>query len=90
MNGKDDAATLLVLEGRVTVESAEYDDDGAVTWARGKVHGGDTYTVVITPDGNMCDCPYGEHHPVLGPDSHKHDLALRLAAQVDYQRRMNA
>ena len=85
---KDDAAVRLVLEGKVQVIDSTIGDRGEVLKAAGKVQsssGDDWYMVIIDPDGASCSCPYGQHH-VLHRDSHKHDLALRLAVQIHYQK----
>lgn len=74
----DRKAVRLVVENRVTVTTATFDTDGAVTTAAGTVRGDTgTYLVAISPEGVDCSCTYGQTRHT----SHSHDQALRLAAQ---------
>ncbi len=75
MKSTDRKAVALVVDGRVDVISATFNDDGELVTATGTVKG---YTTTITPDGVECDCEFGQH----STKTHSHDVALRLAAQL--------
>jgi hypothetical protein len=79
MKDTERKAARLVTSGRVTVEVIEYDDDGDLRIAAGKVVGdsGETYDVSVTPGTAYCTCLFGENQP---GHRHSHTIAMQLAA----------
>ena len=74
-------AVHLVTAGNVTVDLYKTSEDDAIETACGHVTSGDnTYWVTLNPEGGTCTCQFGENQPGR---LHSHDLALRLAAQLE-------
>ena len=81
MNPIEKKAVQLVAAGNVIVDLYKTDTDGAIETAAGHVHSGNaTYWTTIDPAGGTCSCTFGLTKPGR---SHSHDLALRLAAQLE-------
>ncbi len=79
MNTVELKAAGYVNAGKVHIDEYTTDDNNAIVTASGFVEGTRRYHVTVSPEGTICDCPFGEAH-ALTTQTHSHDTALRLAA----------
>lgn len=79
MNKVERKAAAYVNNGKVHVISYTVAEDGSIETATGYVDGTSRWSVIVTPAGSRCSCPFGEAHGITN-QTHSHDTALRLAA----------